>query len=70
MHLIALTHDLLGDPFWEPFVAGLSEGGRDARCVVRHLRPETYSIDAMIQLTREAIAMQPNGLITSREAFV
>ena len=68
MQLVALTHDLLGDPFWEPFVTGLSESGRDARCVVRHLRPETYSIDALLQLTREALAMRPDGLITTLPA--
>jgi simple sugar transport system substrate-binding protein len=68
VQLVALTHDLLGDPFWEPFVAGLFESGRDARCVVRHLRPETYSIDALLQLTRQAIAMQPDGLITTLPA--
>ena len=68
MQLVALTHDLLGDPFWEPFVAGLAEGGRDARCVVQHLRPDTYSIDALLELTRHAIAMQPDGLITTLPA--
>jgi simple sugar transport system substrate-binding protein len=68
MQLVAVTHDLLGDPFWNPFVTGLSDSARDARCIIRHLRPETYSVDALLRLTQEALAMRPDGLITTLPA--
>jgi simple sugar transport system substrate-binding protein len=68
MQLVAVTHDLLGDPFWDPFVAGLSEGGRDARCTVRHLRPETYSVDSLLHLIEQALELRPAGLITTLPA--
>ncbi|WP_169542495.1 substrate-binding domain-containing protein [Sphingomonas baiyangensis] len=63
--IVAVTHDLLGDPFWEPFVAGIATGRAETGCEVIHLRPETYSLMGLLDLTQQALAMKPDGLVTT-----
>lgn len=61
----AVTHDILGDPFWEVFRRGLYDAAALVGCDVEHLRPGSFSPEKMVGLIEEAIAARPAGLLST-----
>jgi simple sugar transport system substrate-binding protein len=60
-----VTHDLQGDPFWAPFLAGARDGARCTDVHVEHVRPATYSVAAMRDALARALASTPSALLTT-----
>lgn len=65
LRFYAVTHDLLGDPFWEVFRQGLFDAAERFGCEVHHLRPERYSPAQMEKLIEYAIEARPDGLLST-----
>ncbi len=61
----AVTHDILGDPFWEVFRHGLYDASALTGCEVEHLRPGSFSPEKMIELIEAAIDARPVGLLST-----
>ncbi|MEX2081335.1 MAG: substrate-binding domain-containing protein [Dehalococcoidia bacterium] len=65
MRVAVVTHDLLGDPFWTPFDAGLEAASAEHGLRLLRFRLERYDPDAFEELLGEAIAAAPDGLLTT-----
>jgi simple sugar transport system substrate-binding protein len=65
MRLTAVTHDILGDPFWTSFVRGLADAAGQVGCTLQHVSPERYTVGAMHAVLDRAIADRPDGLLTT-----
>ena len=55
----AVTHDILGDVFWEVFRRGLFDGAARYDVEVEHLRPGKFSPEIQARLIGEAVAARP-----------
>ncbi len=60
-----VTHDILGDPFWEVFRRGLFDAAAFVDCDVEHFRPGSFSPEKMIELIDRAVAAKPAGLLST-----
>ena len=63
--LYAITHDILGDVFWEVFRKGLMEAASRYNIDVEHLRPGKFSPEIQASLIEAATAAKPDGLIST-----
>jgi simple sugar transport system substrate-binding protein len=61
----AVTHDILGDVFWEVFRRGLVEAAERYDVDVEHLRPGKFSPEIQAGLIEGAIHARPDGLIST-----
>jgi simple sugar transport system substrate-binding protein len=61
----AITHDILGDVFWEVFRKGLIDAASRYDVEVEHLRPGKFSPEIQASLIQEATAAQPDGIIST-----
>ena len=60
-----VTHDILGDVFWEVFRKGLFDAGERFAVAVEHLRPGRFSPELMAWLIDQAIAARPDGILAT-----
>src|SRR5437762_5623054 len=65
LKFIAVTHDILGDVFWEVFRRGLFDAAQRYGVEVEHLRPGRFSPEIQAKLIGEALAAAPDGLIST-----
>src|SRR5258706_12499362 len=65
LKFIAVTHDILGDVFWEVFRRGLFDAAQRYQVVVEHLRPGRFSPEIQAGLIGDAVAAAPDGLIST-----
>jgi simple sugar transport system substrate-binding protein len=61
--LYAITHDILGDVFWEVFRKGLIDAGSRYNVDVEHLRPGKFSPEIQASLIEAAVSAKPDGII-------
>jgi simple sugar transport system substrate-binding protein len=61
----AVTHDILGDVFWEVFRRGLLDAAERYDVDVEHLRPGKFSPEIQAGLIEGAIHAHPDGLIST-----
>src|SRR5258707_5722534 len=61
----AVTHDILGDVFWEVFRRGLFDAAQRYQVAVEHLRPGRFSPEIQAGLIGDAVAAAPDGLIST-----
>ena len=61
----AITHDILGDPFWEVFRRGLIDAAARYDVDVEHLRPGKFSPELQAGLIAGAVQARPDGLIST-----
>src|SRR5258707_10768439 len=61
----AVTHDILGDVFWEVFRRGLFDAAARYDVEVEHLRPGRFSPEIQAGLIDDAVAAAPDGLIST-----
>lgn len=61
----AVTHDILGDVFWEVFRKGLMDAAARYDVDVEHLRPGKFSPQIQAGLIDGATFAQPDGLIST-----
>src|SRR5215831_13254890 len=65
LNFIAVTHDILGDVFWEVFRRGLFDAAARYEVEVEHRRPGKFSPEIQARLIGEAVAAAPDGLIST-----
>lgn len=63
--LYAITHDILGDAFWEIFRKGLIDAASRYNVDVEHLRPGKFSPEIQASLIEAATAAKPDGIIST-----
>jgi simple sugar transport system substrate-binding protein len=63
--LYAITHDILGDVFWEVFRGGLFDAAGRYELDVEHLRPGKFSPEIQASLIESAAAAKPDGIIST-----
>ncbi|MBV9877291.1 MAG: sugar ABC transporter substrate-binding protein [Verrucomicrobia bacterium] len=63
--LYAITHDILGDVFWEVFRKGLIDAASRYNLDVEHLRPGKFSPEIQASLIEAATAAKPDGIIST-----
>jgi simple sugar transport system substrate-binding protein len=63
--LYAITHDILGDVFWEVFRRGLFDAALRYEVDVEHLRPGKFSPEMQTSLIEAAAAAKPDGIIST-----
>lgn len=61
----AVTHDILGDVFWEVFRRGLLDAGERYDVDVEHLRPGKFSPEIQAGLIEGATYARPDGIIST-----
>lgn len=61
----ALTHDILGDVFWEVFRKGLQDAAARYDVDVEHLRPGKFSPEIQAGLIEGAVHAEPDGIIST-----
>ena len=61
----SVTHDILGDPFWAVYRAGLRDAAAELGCRVDHLAPPSFSPSGMVSLLAEAVDAAPDGLLAT-----
>ncbi|MBO6638454.1 MAG: sugar ABC transporter substrate-binding protein [Roseitalea sp.] len=61
----AVTHDILGDVFWEVFRKGLTDAAGRFDVDVEHLRPGKFSPEIQAGLIDGAVHARPDGLIST-----
>ncbi|MDQ0474018.1 sugar ABC transporter substrate-binding protein [Labrys wisconsinensis] len=61
----AVTHDILGDVFWEVFRRGLIDAADRYDVDVEHLRPGKFSPEIQAGLIEGATHARPDGLIST-----
>lgn len=61
----AVTHDILGDVFWEVFRNGLMDAAERCDVDVEHLRPGKFSPDIQAGLIEGATYARPAGIIST-----
>jgi simple sugar transport system substrate-binding protein len=61
----AITHDILGDVFWEVFRHGLLDAAERYDVDVEHLRPGKFSPEIQAGLIEGAIYARPDGIIST-----
>src|SRR5258708_20359056 len=61
----AVTHDILGDVFWEVFRRGLFDAAQRYQVAVEHLRPGRFSPEIQAGLIGDAVTAAPDGLIST-----
>ncbi|MGA2548471.1 MAG: substrate-binding domain-containing protein [Rectinemataceae bacterium] len=64
-NFIAVTHDILGDVFWEVFRKGLNDAAERYNVNVEHLRPGKFSPEKMVELIEEAKGKKPDGILAT-----
>ena len=65
LRFYAVTHDILGDVFWEVFRRGLFDAARRYQVEVEHLRPGRFSPELQAGLIGDAVAAAPDGLFST-----
>jgi simple sugar transport system substrate-binding protein len=63
--LYAITHDILGDVFWEVFRKGLLDAASRYEVDAEHLRPGKFSPEMQASLIEAAAAAKPDGIIST-----
>lgn len=61
----AVTHDILGDVFWEVFRKGLMDAAERFDVDVEHLRPGKFSPEIQAGLIEAAGIARPDGIIST-----
>src|SRR5215469_2669664 len=61
----AITHDILGDVFWDVFRKGLMDAAARYEVEVEHLRPGRFSPEIQASLIDAAIEANPDGIIST-----
>lgn len=61
----AITHDILGDVFWEVFRNGLNDAAERYDVDVEHLRPGKFSPEIQAGLIDGAMHARPDGIIST-----
>ena len=61
----AVTHDILGDVFWDVFRNGLFAAAARYDVNVEHLRPGKFSPEIQASLLASTVASAPDGLIST-----
>ena len=61
----AVTHDILGDVFWEVFRRGLLDAAERFDVDVEHLRPGKFSPEIQAGLIDGAMHARPDGIIST-----
>jgi simple sugar transport system substrate-binding protein len=61
----AVTHDILGDVFWEVFRKGLIDAAERYDVDVEHLRPGKFSPEIQAGLIEGAMYANPDGIIST-----
>ncbi len=61
----AVTHDILGDVFWEVFRNGLNDAAARYDVDVEHLRPGKFSPEIQARLVEGAVDAKPAGIIST-----
>lgn len=61
----AITHDILGDVFWEVFRKGLMDAAERYDVDVEHLRPGKFSPEIQAGLIEGAMHAAPQGIIST-----
>ncbi|WP_080867526.1 sugar ABC transporter substrate-binding protein [Agrobacterium tumefaciens] len=61
----AVTHDILGDVFWEVFRRGLLDAAARYDVDVEHLRPGRFSPEIQAGLIDGALHARPDGIIST-----
>lgn len=61
----AVTHDILGDVFWEVFRKGLMDAAERYDVDVEHLRPGKFSPEIQAGLIEGAMHANPDGIIST-----
>ncbi|WP_419694192.1 sugar ABC transporter substrate-binding protein [Mesorhizobium muleiense] len=61
----AITHDILGDVFWDVFRRGLMDAAERYDVDVEHLRPGKFSPEIQAGLIEGAMHAQPDGIIST-----
>ena len=63
--LYAVTHDILGDVFWDVFRRGLFDAASRYDVDVEHLRPGKFSPEIQAGMIDAAVAARPDGIIAT-----
>lgn len=63
--LYAITHDILGDIFWDVFRKGLVDAASRYDADVEHLRPGKFAPEIQASLIEAAVAAKPDGIIST-----
>jgi len=61
----SITHDILGDPFWDVYKRGLADARQRFDVEVHHLAPAKFDVSLQIDLIEQAIATSPDGIIAT-----
>jgi simple sugar transport system substrate-binding protein len=61
----AITHDILGDVFWDVFRKGLMDAAFRYDVDVEHLRPGKFSPEIQAKLIDAAVHSRPDGIIST-----
>jgi ABC-type sugar transport system substrate-binding protein len=65
LKLYAITHDILGDVFWDIFRKGLRDAANRYEVEVEHLRPGKFSPELQASLIEAAASAKPDGIIST-----
>jgi simple sugar transport system substrate-binding protein len=65
LKLYAVTHDILGDVFWDVFRRGLLDAAARYDVDVEHLRPGRFSPEIQAGMIDAAVAARPDGIIAT-----
>ena len=63
--ICAVTHDILGDVFWDVFRRGLLDAAARYDVDVEHLRPGKFSPEIQAGMIDAAVAARPDGIIAT-----
>lgn len=61
----SITHDILGDPFWDVYRRGLRDAAMRFGCQVHHRAPRQFSPQRMAELVEEARQQRPDGMLAT-----
>lgn len=65
LKIYVVTHDILGDIFWEVFRQGLRDAAQRYDVDVEHLRPGKFSPKIQAGLIDSAVEARPDGIIST-----
>ena len=65
LKIYAVTHDILGDVFWDVFRRGLVDAAARYDVDVEHLRPGKFSPEIQAGMIDAAAAARPDGIIAT-----
>lgn len=65
IRIAVITHGQASDPFWAVVKRGLDAAGFQAGVAVSYRAPDTYDINTMARMVREAVSDHPDGIVVS-----